>query len=154
MRKFLSALTLLLCLVHTSMFGQVVNTTPVIVTQSSTGIVITFNADAGNKGLMGVKSPVEVYAHTGVITNLSTNGDDWKHATDWNTNNAKYRMTYKSADTWTLTIPDIREFYGITSPDEQVRQLAFVFRTADRTKEGKTACGGNIYVEVFPTGFP
>lgn len=154
MRKFLSALTLLLCLVHTSMFGQVVNTSPVIVTQSSTGIVITFNADAGNKGLMGVKSPVEVYAHTGVITNLSTNGDDWKHATDWNTNNAKYRMTYKSANTWTLTIPDIREFYGITSPDEQVRQLAFVFRTADRTKEGKTACGGNIYVEVFPTGFP
>lgn len=140
----------ILCLTYTHAVGQVVTTSPVTVTQSSSGIVITFHADAGNKGLYGLSESTPVYAHTGVNTNIGS----WQHATDWNTNNAKYKMTYKSANTWTLTIPDIRSFYGITDPAEQVEQLAFVFRSGDRSKEGKTASGGNILVEVFPDNFP
>ena len=50
--------------------AQVVYTEPVVVQQSSTGIVVYFNAAEGNKGLMGYTG--EVYAHTGVITSEST----------------------------------------------------------------------------------
>lgn len=154
MKRILSTLWTFLSLAALPVVAQVVTTTPVTVTQSTKGITITFHADGGNRGMMGIASTTPVYAHTGVITSASKDNTDWKHATDWNTNNPKYKMTYVKANTWELEIPDIRTFYGITDASEQVKQLAFVFRTGDRTKEGKNATGANIVVEVFPDGFP
>ncbi|MCM1518041.1 MAG: alpha-amylase family glycosyl hydrolase [Pseudoflavonifractor sp.] len=133
--------------------GQVVTTSPAIVQTDSKDIVITFHADEGNKALAGVTADTKVYAHTGVITSLSKSDSDWKYAPTWGTNTEKYEMTYIAPDTWTLTIPDIDEYYGITSPDEVVEKMAFVFRTADNKKEGKTADGGDIFVNVYPEGF-
>ena len=154
MKKFLSTIVGLLCLSAISTTAQVVTTSPATVTQSSGGVVITFHADGGNKGLMGVTSSTPVYAHTGVITNQSKSSSDWLYAPTWGDNDAKYKMTYVSDNTWTLTIPDIRSYYGITSATEQVEQLAFVFRTADGTREAKTATGGDILVQIFPDKFP
>ena len=62
-------------------------------------------------------------------------------------------MTYVSANTWTLTIPDIRTFYGITDPTESVEKLCFVFHTK-AGKEAKTAAGGDIFVPIYPDNFP
>ncbi len=154
MRLFLRLILLtLLCSVSTSVYAQIVTTTPVTVTKNSSNIVITLHADGGNKGLMGTPSTTPIYAHTGVITNKSTSSSDWKHATDWNTLLDKHKMTYVSANTWTLTIPDIRTFYGITDPTETVEKLCFVFHTK-AGKEAKTAAGGDIFVPIYPDNFP
>ncbi len=154
MKKILSTLVALMCLAVMPAASQTVTTTPATVTQSATGIVITFHADGGNKGLMGVASSTPVYAHTGVITSLSKSVTDWKYAPTWGDNDAKYRLTYVKANTWSLTIPDVRTYYGITDLTETVEKLMFVFRTADGSREGKTATGGDIAVEIFPDNFP
>jgi len=62
-------------------------------------------------------------------------------------------MTYAGPDTWTLTIPDINTFYGITKPGVTVEKLAFVFRNADSSREGKGEGGTDIFVDVLPAGF-
>ena len=132
--------------------AQVVTTSPDVLQSSSRNIVITFHADRGNRGLEGVAPPTKVYAHTGVITNLSTGASDWKYAPAWGTNSEKYEMDYAGVNTWTLTIRDINTYYGVPAT-ETVRDLAFVFRTADNSREGKTADGGDIFVPVYPDGF-
>lgn len=146
-------LTLLLAWCSLAVTAQVVTTTPAIVQTDSKGIVITFHADQGNRGLAGLTAATPVYAHTGVITSKSTSQSDWRYAPDWGDNSSKYAMKYAGPDTWTLTIPDIDSYYGIQSGSETVTELAFVFRNADGSKEGKTAQGGDIFVKVYPAGF-
>lgn len=126
--------------------AQIVTTDPAIIQENSSPIVITFHADKGNKGLAGLTASTPIYAHTGVILKGQ---DSWSHAPEWLDNSAKYKLTYKSADTWELTLPGIKEYYGITS-GETVERLAFVFRNATGTKEGKTESGGDIFVNVYP----
>ncbi len=60
----ISLLTLLL-----SAFGvraQIVTTSPSPLTEDSKNVVIYYHADQGNRGLAGLPSTAEVYAHTGV----------------------------------------------------------------------------------------
>lgn len=129
--------------------AQIVTTSPKIVQCSSVPITITFHADRGNKGLAGLTASTPVYAHTGVMLKGS---EEWSHAPAWLDNSAKYKMTYVSANSWQLTIPSIKEYYGLTAGEEPVK-LAFVFRNATGSKEGKTESGGDIFVEVAPDGF-
>lgn len=129
--------------------AQVVTTEPSIVQQSSAPVTITFHADRGNRGLAGLTSTTPVYAHTGVVLKGS---DQWSHAPAWLDNSAKYRLTYVSADIWRLTIPSIKEYYGLAD-GETVEKLAFVFRNANGSREGKTESGGDIFVDVVPDGF-
>lgn len=153
MRLFLRFIFICVLLsVSASVTGQVVTTTPAVITNDTKEIVITFHADGGNKGIMGVPASTGVYAHTGVITNKSNGG--WKYNTEWGDNSAKYTLTYVSPNTWSLTIKDIRDYYGITDQQETVERLCFVFRTADKSKEGKTATGGDIFVPIYPDNFP
>lgn len=153
MRLFIqNALILVLLIIAFQTNGQVVTTNPVAITDSSSDIVITFHADGGNKGLMDSPASTAIYAHTGVITNKS-NGD-WKYAPTWGDNSEKYKLTFVSPNTWTLTISDIRAYYGITDTSEQVERLCFVFRNANNSKEGKTASGGDIFVPIYPENFP
>lgn len=135
------------------MSAQVVTTEPSPVQTDSKNIIVTFHANEGNKGLMGVSSSTKVYAHTGVITNTSKSDTDWQYAPSWGNNAAKYEMTWVATDTWTLTIPDINTYYGITDPSVVVEKLAFVFRDANGNRQGKTASGGDIFVNVLPAGF-
>jgi len=131
------------------MNGQV-TTQPDIVTEDKE-ITITFNAAEGNKGLQGYTG--DVYAHTGVITDKSTSGSDWKYAPTWGDNNIKYKLTPLGDNKWTLKItPDIRVYYGV--PDgEKIVKLAFVFRSADNTKEGKGAGNTDIFVTLNESSF-
>lgn len=132
--------------------AQIITTFPSPVQEDSHDIVITFHADQGNKGLAGLGPNDAVYAHTGVITNESASPTDWKYAPQWLDNNEKYRLKYTDTNTWELTIPDIRTYYGITNPDVTVSKLMFVFRNANGSKEGKTATGGDIAVNVLQEG--
>jgi 1,4-alpha-glucan branching enzyme len=152
MKKFFAVFALILSCVISSL-AQIVTTSPAIVQQSSQNIVLTYHADAaeGNGGLKGLTASTPVYAHIGVITNKS-NGS-WAYAPTWLDNSEKYKLTYVSANTWTLTIGDIRTYFGITDASEVVKQIAIVFRNATGTKEGKTSSGGDIFVDVAADGF-
>lgn len=110
---------------------------------------IFFHADQGNKGLMGLKATDKVYAHTGVLIN---NGSEWKYAPSWGDNAEKYELTFVEDNLWQLNIGDIREYYGITNPNETVTCLAFVFRSADCKKEGKAEGNKDIFLDVLASG--
>lgn len=155
MRNFYSAiLAAVMCVCALGVKAQVVTTNPAVITPETKGVEVTFHANWGNRELMNLPAGQKVYAHTGVITNKSTAYNDWKYAPTWGDNSAKYELTKKSANEWVLNIPDIREYYGITSPDEEILRLAFVFRNGEKTKEGKTVSWGDIFVTVFPSVFP
>ncbi len=121
-----------------SAFGinaQIVTTDPSPLQEDSKNVVIYFHADQGNKGLMGLTSTTDVYAHTGVcVFDDKGNSADWKYAPNWNQNLPKYKMTYVSTNLWKLEIGDIKTFYGVDA-NETVTRLAFVFRTADGKKD-------------------
>jgi 1,4-alpha-glucan branching enzyme len=93
----------------------------------------------------------ECYAHTGVITTKSTSDGDWKHAPTWLDNSPKYKLA-KEGNLWKLEITDGLKAYYNLAEDEVVTKLAFVFRDAKGTTEGKTAGGSDILYELFEAG--
>jgi 1,4-alpha-glucan branching enzyme len=130
--------------------AQVVTTNPAVITQESGEIEIIFDATKGSGGLKDFTG--EVYAHTGVITTDSKSGSDWKHAPAWGDNSSKYKLTSLGDNKWKLLItPSISAYYGLT-PNEKVTKLAFVFRSADKSKEGKDTGGADIFVDVHEAG--
>lgn len=155
MKRLLSSIMLLIAVIGYSA-AQIVTTEPVILQDASTNVVLTYHADSplGNDGLKGLSPSSEVYVHIGVITNYSENVSDWKYSpSKWGDNDAKYKLSYAGPNTWKLTIGNIRQYFGITDPNEVIEKIAMVFRTADCTKEGKTKAGGDIFVDVYPAGY-
>ncbi|MFN0035016.1 MAG: alpha-amylase family glycosyl hydrolase [Saprospiraceae bacterium] len=117
---------------------------------ASDNVTITYDATQGNGALAGV-SPV--WAHLGVITNLSQNSSDWKHvATTWALNNAAAQMTSAGTNLWTKTF-NITTFFNVPA-NETVLKLAFVFRDASGNTVGRAADGGDIFYEVYPDNSP
>ena len=49
---------------------------PPLMQEDTQNVVIYYHADQGNLGLLNLPSSTPVYAHSGVITNLSTSGSD------------------------------------------------------------------------------
>ena len=148
------ALALAAALATFAASAQTVTTSPALVENTSGAVTITFHADGGNRGLLGSTASTPVYVHTGVITSKSTSPSDWRYASTWLDNAEKYKLTYAGGEDWTLTIPDIRAYYGVSDASEKIEKLCFVFRNASGSREGKTAVGGDVFVEVFPSGFP
>ncbi len=148
MKKHLLILFLLFW--SANIFAQIVTTSPTLPTANN-AVTIVFDATQGSGGLAGYTG--DVYAHTGVITDKSTSGSDWQYViADWNTNLDKVKMTPLGNDKYELQItPDIISFYGVAAGDT-VKKLAFVFRSADGSKTGKTASGGDIFVDVYEEG--
>jgi glycosidase len=127
--------------------AQVVTTDPVFPLASGP-VVITFHSDQGNMGLKDYAGD-DVYAHTGVITNLSSSNSDWKYVVAaWSTNLPKAKLTKVSANVWTLSItPSIREFYGVPA-GEQIQKMAFVFRNSAGATTGRDVGAGDIFYNV------
>lgn len=148
MKRLIFSFVLLLSTTVT-VFSQV-TANPALPTDTDQ-VVITFDATQGSAGLKDFTG--DVYAHTGVITNLSTNGSDWKYViAGWTTNTTKAKLTALGNNKFQLTIgPSIRAFYGVPA-GETIKQLAFVFRNSDGSKTGKTATGGDIFVDVYKIG--
>lgn len=163
MKQLRLLLAVVLLLAGLPLSAQLVSTSPVLLQQSSTGVVLTYHADSplGNKGLANLSSATDVYAHIGVLTNLSSNTGDWKYVVaPWpeagnaqTANTPKNRLTRVAANTYTLNIDNIRTYFGITNASERVTDIAIVFRTADGSRQGKTADGGDIFVPVLADGF-
>ncbi len=110
-------------------------------------VTITFHANEGNAALNNFAGPV--YAHMGVITNLSQSNSDWKYVqTNWGVADAKGLMTNAGPNTWTKTF-NIRTFFGIPA-NETVLKLAFVFRNTSGSTVGRAADGSDIFYDVYP----
>lgn len=123
------------------------SSTPELIQDNNSTVTIYFDATTTNlNGWTG-----EIYAHTGVITDKSSNTSDWKYAPTWLDNSEKYKLTYVSRNVWKLTYPSgIRAYYGVASSDK-ILQLAFVFRNSDGSIEGKDN-GKDIFMKVVEPG--
>lgn len=142
MKKIITIFLSLLCGIF-AFAQQVVTTIPAYIPQNYGGqIEVIFNASAGNAGMAGATT---CYAHTGVIL---TSGTTWQHAPTWLDNSAKYKLDSIGVNLWKLVIPNITDYYGLTE-GEVVSQLAFVFRDATGAKQGKTASGGDIFIDLY-----
>ena len=126
-----------------------VTTSPAVPTPNDEITVTLVTTGTGLEGYTG-----DVYAHTGVITNESADLGDWKYVkTNWGVNTAETKLSRESANLYSLEIgPAIRDYYGVPA-NETITHLAFVFRSADSSKEGKDDGGKDIFAEVFDDAF-
>jgi 1,4-alpha-glucan branching enzyme len=139
-------LLFLLFFIKTS-FSQVLSWSPYLTTVNDT-IEIIYDASKGNKALVGV---FPIYAHTGVITNLSTSSSDWKHVkTNWGQNTNETMLTYISGTLYKIKIP-IKSYYAVPS-GETILKLAFVFRNSDGSLVGRDTDGSDIFIPIYPSG--
>jgi glycosidase len=126
--------------------GQAQVTCAPVFPNTDSDVTIFFRANEGNAALAGV---APVYAHMGVITNLSQGPSDWRYVqTTWGVADADGLMAYVSPNLWSKTF-NIRQFFGVPA-NETVEQLAFVFRNTDGSVVGRAADGGDIFYEVYP----
>jgi 1,4-alpha-glucan branching enzyme len=129
--------------------AQVVSPDPTF-PSSQDNITLTFDATLGNKGLQGFQG--SVYAHTGLITDQSNSGSDWKYVQGtWGTNNAPL-MTKISENKYTINIGDIYAFYGAPKT-EKILQIAILFRSENGETTGRNADGSDIFVNLYDDGF-
>ena len=99
-------------------------------TLTDTGSVTIFcNSNKGNKGLIAINEPV--YVHLGLITNSSVNSNQWRYVKfKWGSTEDSARATPTGKNSWSYTIPNIREFFGVKG-NERLISLAVLFRTGN-----------------------
>ncbi len=128
--------------------AQVVYTDPIFPKETDT-VTIYYNAKLGNAALVGVS---QVYAHTGVITTLSSSSVDWRHVVgNWGTNDTRVKMTSLGNDLWSLRV-HMKSFYtlgGAFASGESILKMAFVFRDQAGNKVGRASNGGDIFHDVY-----
>ena len=124
--------------------SQIIQISPAFPTVNDV-ISLHYDASQGNGGLIGI-SPV--YTHTGVVTQ---NGlpSSWSYVQgNWGQADSNVIMTDLGNNIHELII-DIDQYYG-SPPGTNVAKLAFVFRNADGSLEGKTATMGDIFYPIYP----
>lgn len=145
----MNKITLLIIGLFVAVFStkaQVVTTNPTFPTEGKV-IEVIFDASLSSGGL-ATYTGTDIYAHTGVITDKSTNNSDWKYAPVWKDNSEKYKLTSLGNKKWKLSLsPDIRSYYGVPA-GEKILKMAFVFRNGTATAEGKDN-GKDIMIDVF-----
>ncbi|NOU60360.1 alpha-amylase family glycosyl hydrolase [Marinifilum caeruleilacunae] len=105
---------------------------------------ITITFDSSQESRLGTFSG-DLYAHTGVLIEGNT---EWQHVIgSWGDNTAQPQLTNNNDGTYTLVItPNITDFYSVPG-NEVVRQMAFVFRSADGSQQTD-----DILVDVYDEG--
>lgn len=132
----------------TTLTAQVITWEPLFVTSEDT-ITIIFDATEGNGELAGATPPI--YAHTGVITDMSTNPNDWRYVQgDWGTADANVLMQSLGGDKYQIKY-HIRSYYGVPL-GEEITHLAFVFRNTNGSKVGRATDGSDIFLPLSQPG--
>ncbi len=127
--------------------GLVVWTVPSFPTKED-NVTVYFDASEGNGALNGFQD--NVYAHTGVITSESANGNDWRHVIgNWGTPDPRVLMTREEENIYSISY-NISDFYNIPAPVE-VFQMAFVFRNVNGSIVGRNTDGTDIFTDVYPS---
>jgi len=133
-------------LATTPSLSQIVVTLPQYPTENDS-IVVTFDAtQPGASELLNYTGTL--YAHTGVITNLSTGPSDWKHVKGSWASPTQPTLTRLGANLYQLVVGRPRPYYGLTDPTERILKLAFVFRNSDGSKQTRP----DIFVDLFEPG--
>ena len=147
---WISLVCLFLCLTSFQLSAQVITVEPSFPTAEDS-VEVVFHADRGNQELINHSG--DIYAHTGVITENSADGKDWRYViAEWTENTSKAKLEKVGSNQYKLVIkPDIRTFYGVPQ-DEEIYRLAFVFRNADGSVVGRSEDGGDIYADVYLSG--
>jgi glycosidase len=121
-------------------------------------IIVYFDATKGDQGLMDYEGD-DVYAHTGVITEFSTQPSEWRYViAGWNVNTEKARLVQVGENLWKLTVGYPHEYYVSHETDEsvpdseQILKLAFVFRNLDGSRTGRDVGGKDIFLDLYSPG--
>jgi len=140
-------------MICSSVKAQLLTWSPSFITETSTGIEITADANKGNQGLLN-HTPSDVYVHIGVITNLSTGPTNWRYAPfTWGTTNPSAQATSVAFNKWKFTIgADLRTFFNITNPSETILKIAILFRSGSGAKKLANADQGDMYIPVYAAG--
>ena len=148
MKKIFSILVALFCVAVMGVSAQVITSSPALLQEKSSNVVLTFHADqCGVAALQNLPSSTPLYVHIGVVTNKSNGG--WAHVvTDWNTNNSANQLKYSAKNTYTFNLGDMRSFFKLTDASETITKIAFIARTANGSAQTK-----DIFVDVLPEGF-
>ncbi len=112
-------------------------------------IVITMDANFGNKGLLGNLAS-DVYVHTGVITNLSTSASDWKYVKfnqNFTTPNPSLQAVSLGNNRWQFTITNIRSYYGVPA-NESILKISILFRNGTGTRVQRNGDGSDMYIPL------
>lgn len=87
-----------------------------------------------------------------MITDKSSSNSDWKNASTWLNNNAKYQLTSLGDYKWKLTIPtSLRSFYQVAATDS-IKYLAFILRDRKGSAVAKDVEDKDILVKVYSPG--
>ncbi len=134
-------------------WAQVVTAQPTSFTADK-AVTLTFDATQGNAALANFTG--DVYVHTGVITNLSSNPSDWKYVkfTNFSAPDPSVKLTRSTTNPNIYTInitPSVRAWYNVPA-GEQILKLAMVFRNANGSIVGRGP-GGDIFVDVAQNDF-
>ena len=129
-----------------------ISTIPSFVDGEATNDVIVVVNAAGSALEAG---GVNIYAHTGVITDKSSGGSDWKYVKhEWNENIADCKLTHVGGTIYAMTIAGgPRAFYGVPE-GESIKQIAFVFREEYNSSVPNFSAreiknnGSDIYVDM------
>src|SRR6478672_6138769 len=134
--------------------SQLLSWTPDFIKEASTPVVITMDANYGNKGLLNYTPTTDVYVHIGVITNKSTSSSDWKHVPfTWGTTTAAAQCVYLGNNKWKFTITGgLRTFFNVTDGTETIQKIAILFRSGDGNKKQANADGSDMYIPVYDNG--
>jgi len=137
--------SVIVLLISSLVFPQITSV-PEYATENDS-IIIYFDATQGGKGLMGYTG--DVYAHTGVNTNLG----NWQHVIEsWGNNSTQPKLERISANYYKLVIGNPRTFYsrsthGPVVPTEHITQLCFVFRSSDGNKQTE-----DLFLSLYEPG--
>ena len=151
--KKLYFLISIITLTITNGFSQVITVTPALPTDINS-VEVIFDAASGSASLKDYTG--DVYAHTGVLTNLSTSSTNWRYVkSDWGVNIPEIKLTSLGNNKWKLVIgPSIRAYYNVPA-NEVIQKMAFVFRSGTQVGgswlEGKTTAGGDNFYDVSPS---
>ncbi|MBS1747273.1 MAG: T9SS type A sorting domain-containing protein [Bacteroidetes bacterium] len=134
--------------------AQLLSWTPDFIQESSSSVVITMDANYGNKGLLNYTPTTDVYVHIGVITNLSSSSSDWKYVKfSWGTTTAAAQCVYLGSNKWKYTINGgLRSFFGISNSSETIQKIAILFRSGNGNTVQRNADGSDMYVPVYDNG--
>lgn len=149
MKRHLLMLLAMVCCAVIGARADMFEPSPTPLQEGSRDVKIIFHADqSGVAALQNLNS--DLYAHIGVHTTKSPSS--WSHVVgDWTITAAdKVKRTFKrvSANTFELSIGDIRSYFGITDASETVTQICVIARNEAGTVQTK-----DCFIDVLPAGF-
>lgn len=147
MRKIFTNCLLLVGLTKICFAQQPVSWHPFFATDTDS-ITVYYDASKGNAALTGI---TPIYAHTGVITNLSTSLTDWRYVkTNWGVNTPATTLTPLGNNLFKITF-HVRNYYAVPA-SETILKVAYVFRNSTGSIVGRNANGSDIYVPIYQPG--